>query len=205
MADKDVIAPVLWLLAGPNGAGKTSYYDQFVSGVFRAPFVNADRLAEQMYGRHPHTEREMKAAAGAAAQQREKLLSRRKSFVAETVFSHRSKLELMQAAVRQGYYLRFSYIGVDDPELCVLRVQERVVEGGHPVPADRIAGRYQRSLANARLAVTLAHWATVLDNSSLDRPQRPMLVYEQGLLRVAQKPLPGWVRGFPGVQRSAPE
>ncbi|MGH8455090.1 MAG: AAA family ATPase [Nevskiales bacterium] len=86
MTDKDVPAPVLWLLAGPNGAGKTTYYDDFVATVFRAPFVNADRIAEQMFGCHPKDAREMRLAAEAAAQQRGQLLAQRRSFVAETEF-----------------------------------------------------------------------------------------------------------------------
>lgn len=200
MTGKAVAAPVLWLLAGPNGAGKTTYHDDFVATVFRAPFINADRIAEGIFGRHPRDDREMRQAATAAAQQRARLLAQRRSFVAETVFSHRSKIELMQAAIRQGYHLRLSYIGVESPELCVLRIQDRVTEGGHPVPPAKIAARYERSLAHAVEAVRLAHWVTVLDNSSIDRPHRQVLVYEDGVLRLKLPPVPGWMQGFPGVR-----
>jgi predicted ABC-type ATPase len=64
--------PVLWLIAGPNGAGKSTYYEGFVAPLFRAPFVNADQ---------------------------KQLLAAGESFVAETVFSHPSELELMRKAL----------------------------------------------------------------------------------------------------------
>jgi predicted ABC-type ATPase len=192
-------APVFWLLAGPNGAGKSSYYDRFVSRVFRAPFVNADRIAHDLLGRDPITDAEMQSATQEAERQREQLLAARQSFVAETVFSHRSKLVLMQTAIEHGFFVRLSYVCLDGPDLCALRVRGRVAEGGHDVPLDKIAARYARSLAHATEGVRLAHWAIVLDNSSIDHPHRQVLWYESGALRARYPPLPRWTKGFPGT------
>jgi predicted ABC-type ATPase len=191
--------PVLWVLAGPNGAGKSTYYDDFVSTIFRAPFVNADRIAEQLWGRHPASDAEMRAATETAERRRAELLSTRTSFVAETVFSHSSKLVLMQDAIAQGFVVRLSYICVDGPELCALRVRGRVAKGGHDVPADKIAARYTRSLTHAKQAVRVAHWAIILDNTTTEWPHRPVLQYESGVLRARKPPLPRWTKGFPGT------
>lgn len=188
---------MLWVLAGPNGAGKSTYYDDFVSKVFRAPFVNADRIAQQLWGRHPASDAEMRAATETAEQRRAELLSARSSFVAETVFSHNSKLMLMRDAIAQGFVVRLSYICVDGPELCALRVRGRVAEGGHDVPADKIAARYTRSLSNAKQAVRIAHWAIMLDNSTIAWPHRPVLQYEAGRLRARKPRQPRWTEGFP--------
>ncbi|MGH8455089.1 MAG: hypothetical protein ACRES4_05085 [Nevskiales bacterium] len=105
----------------------------------------------------------------------------------------------MQTAIRRGYYPRLSYIGVESPELCALRIQDRVADGGHAVPPGKIAAHYERSLANAVEAVRLAHGAIMLDNCSIEQPHHPVLVYEQGVLRAKQAPVPRWVRGFPGL------
>lgn len=193
------VPPVLWLLAGPNGAGKSTYYDEHVSRVFRAPFVNADRLAQRMFGRHPRSDVEMRRAAEASEQERAALLQRGESFVAETVFSHESKLELMRAAVARGYLVRLSFVCVEGAELCAMRVRARVDAGGHDVPLDKIQGRYARSLEHAKHGVRIAHWAVVLDNTSMRRPHRPVLQYSEGVLRARRPPIPKWARGFPSV------
>jgi predicted ABC-type ATPase len=195
----DVQQPVLWLIAGPNGAGKTTYYRNLASRHFRAPFINADLIAQERYGRHPKSDKEMQAAAAEAARQRDAAIRSGRSFVAETVFSHPSKLELMERARQAGYYLRLSFIGVSDPALCVLRVSARMEGGGHAVPPEKIGARYARSLGLAQQAVTLAHWAIVLDNTSVEHPHRQLLLYELGVLARRWPPLPAWARGFPGV------
>jgi predicted ABC-type ATPase len=195
----DVQQPVLWLIAGPNGAGKTTYYRNVASRHFRAPFINADLIARERYGRHPKSDREMLAAAEEAERCRNGAIRSGRSFVAETVLSHPSKLELIERARQAGYYVRLTFVGVSDPALCVLRVSARLEGGGHGVPLEKITERYTRSIGIARQAVGLAHWAMVLDNTSAEHPHRQLLLYELGLLARTWPPLPAWVRGFPGV------
>jgi predicted ABC-type ATPase len=194
----DVKQPVLWLIAGPNGAGKSTYYRHVASKHFQAPFINADLIAQALYGRHPNSTKEMLAAAEEATRQRDAAIQSGTSFVAETVFSHPSKLELIERALKADYFVRLTYVGVSDPSLCTLRVSARVAGGGHGVPAEKIAKRYPRSIEVAHQAVTLVHWAIIIDNTSVTQPHRPTLLYEQGLLARAWPPLPAWVKGFPG-------
>ncbi len=195
----DVTQPVLWLLAGPNGAGKSTYYRNFVSQHFLAPFINADLIAKELYGRHPESDQEMQAAAADAERRREAAITSRLSFVAETVFSHPSKLELLERAKAADYFVRLSFIGLSDPALCALRVSARVESGGHDVPLEKIAARYRRSLEIARKAVQSVHWAIVVDNTSVEHPHRPILLYEQGVLSRNWPPLPAWAKGLPGI------
>jgi predicted ABC-type ATPase len=108
----------------------------------------------------------------------------------------------MQSAIKHGFYVRISYVCVSDPALCALRVRGRVAEGGHDVPLDKIVARYERSLEHAREAMLLAHWALVLDNTSIEQPHRQLLHYESGELRSQILALPAWAKGFPGVRRA---
>jgi predicted ABC-type ATPase len=103
----------------------------------------------------------------------------------------------MQTAIARGYYVRLSYVCVDSADLCALRVQGRVADGGHDVPLDKVAARYGRSLEHAKRAITLPHFAIVLDNTSIEQPHRPVLRYEHGALCWRAQHLPRWARGFP--------
>ena len=98
----------LWfhLLAGPNGAGKSTLYRALVrEGILGPPleFVNAD-LHERAHLQHMTDPQQRSEAARAWAEaRRTALMDARTSFASETVFSHPSKLRLIDAAQRLGY------------------------------------------------------------------------------------------------------
>ncbi|MGH9097191.1 MAG: AAA family ATPase, partial [Acidimicrobiales bacterium] len=95
--------PVLHLLVGPNGAGKSTLYETVIGPVTRLEFVNADVIAAERWPEDPS--RRSYDAAAAATEHRTELIGSRRSFVTETVFSHGSKLELVQGAVAAGYLI----------------------------------------------------------------------------------------------------
>lgn len=183
--------PFLWLLAGPNGAGKTTYHDRVIAPRVRMPFVNADRIAR---GRWPvHYAAHAYEAAQMAAATRDKLIAARKSFVAETVFSHPSKLELIRRATDTGYVVWLTFVNVAAPELAVARVGQRQREGGHPVPSDKVRGRYARLLANMAAAMPLVARFNAVDNSEAGRALRDVLLVEQGCELWRAPDAPVWV------------
>ncbi len=61
------------------------------------------------------------------------------------MFSHPSKLDLITEAKGLGYRVMTFHISVAHADLSVARVTERVKEGGHPVPEEKIRNRYDRS------------------------------------------------------------
>ncbi len=133
--------PVLHVLAGPNGSGKTTYVERVLRPVTGLPFVNADVIAHQRWpGAEPEHAYE---ASRAAAAQRGELLIAQKSFITETVFSHPSKNDLVDDALRRGYLVHLHMILVP-VDLIVQRVAERVRRGGHEVPEHKIRERYDR-------------------------------------------------------------
>jgi len=104
-------------------------------------------------------------ASDLAAFIREELLSESKSFWFETVFSHSSKLEIMQKAKELNYRIYFYYIATDSPEINVDRVNIRVAKNGHSVPKDKIISRYYKSLDLLLDAVKISDRAFLFDNS----------------------------------------
>ncbi len=97
---------------------------------------------------------------------RKKLLAEKRKFSFETVFSHNSKLEIMQDAAEAGYIVYLYFISTESPEINKFRVKKvRVEEGGHDVPEDKIESRYYRSLNYLFEAAQLSYQTFFFDNS----------------------------------------
>ena len=181
----------LWVLAGGNGAGKTTFFNLFLS-KYGILFVNADRIAESMNPNNP--EGLQYAAATLAAKIREDLILQGVSFCFETVFSHESKIDFIARAKAVGYHIILVYIHLVDSRLNEARVKQRVSEGGHNVPADKIHTRIPRTMAHIRTALSIVDEARILDNSSRDDPFRQILVMKAGQYIAKADPLPQWAR-----------
>ncbi|WP_316846739.1 hypothetical protein [Pedobacter psychrodurus] len=70
------------------------------------------------------------------------LIETKKSFSFETVFSHPSKLDLIDFAHLNNYKVYLYFIGTETPKMNVERVKDRVLKGGHVVDAEKIEKRY---------------------------------------------------------------
>jgi predicted ABC-type ATPase len=156
------------LVVGPNGAGKSTFVRLTLSKVLaRTGVVNADLIAQQRWP--DDAEVHSYEAARIATATREALMARREPFIAETVFSHPSKLDLLRRAATAGYYTAVHVLLVPE-ELAVARVTARVVAGGHAVPEEKVRQRYRRLWPLVAEAIVLGDTATVYDNSSRRGP-----------------------------------
>ena len=77
---------------------------------------------------------------------RHKLLAAGVSFTFETVMSSPDKVAFLRKAQAQGFRTYLYYVATEDPEINISRVANRVRQGGHPVPQNKIVERYYRSL-----------------------------------------------------------
>jgi len=170
-------AQSLIVVAGPNGAGKTLLAGRFAAES-RLEFVNADLIAAE---RWPGDE-ESRAyeAASVAADRRFELIAAGRSFVAETVFSHPSKVDFVRAALEVGYTVGMHIIMVPE-DLAVLRVRTRVRSGGHSVPEEKIRGRYRRLWGLVAEAAGLCDEAFFYDNTSARNPFRLVAELDRGV------------------------
>jgi predicted ABC-type ATPase len=185
-----VSTPLLHLLAGPNGSGKSTFADLLVART-HLPFVNADLIAGDLWpGDRDEQARRAPEVSVLAAEERERLLDDRSSFMTETVFSHESKVELVRRALECGYTVQLHVMLVPE-DLAVARVADRVEAGGHLVPEDKVRGRYRRLWGLVAQAREWVDRADVYDNSSLDRPFRRVAVYEYGQV-VGTPDWPAW-------------
>jgi predicted ABC-type ATPase len=157
------------LVAGPNGAGKSTFVELTLAPLLTGSvFVNADEIAKARWPDDPPAH--AYEAALIAAQTRDKLIEGGRPFIAETVFSHPSELELVDAAHAAGYTVVLHVLLIPE-ELAVARVAYRVRAGGHPVAENKIRERYHRLWALVADAIVRCEQATVYDNSGIKGPR----------------------------------
>ncbi len=151
------------LVVGPNGAGKSTFVE-FILADARpgVPFVNADVIAAERWPEDPLLH--AYDAAQAAETARDALLARGESFIAETVASHGSKVDLVRRARNAGYHVHLVVVAVPE-EYSVERVLARVAAGGHGVPEEKIRSRWRRLWENVVAMIELADSAEVFDNA----------------------------------------
>ena len=66
---------------------------------------------------------------------------------------------------QRNYRVYLYFVATDDPEINLDRVRRRVMQGGHPVPADKVRKRYRESIDLMTEACGVAHRAYIFDNS----------------------------------------
>jgi predicted ABC-type ATPase len=188
--------PVLHLIAGPNGAGKSTLYQYLIKPRYpHLVFVNADLYERDVLQHIGNPLQRSEAARGWADGQRADFLARGESFVSETVFSHHSKLDLIRQAQASGFQVALYVVCINEPRQLLRRVKQRVHEGGHDVPGNKILERYPRTIANLTEAVRLADLSMLFDSVDVDRGG-PLLVASVTRASVTRhvNPLPDWAR-----------
>ena len=157
------------LVVGPNGAGKSTFVRLAIVPAWpAATFVNADEIAARRWpddaSAHAYD------AARVAADTRTRLIELGRPLIAETVFSHPSKLDLLRQARQAGYVVALHVLMVPE-DLAVARVAYRSAAGGHDVPVEKIRQRHRRLWPIVAAAVPLADSATFWDNAHHDGPR----------------------------------
>src|SRR3954451_2861941 len=172
------------VIAVPKGAGKTTFVETFLHDL-GLRIVNPDAIARALFPDSPADA--AYEAARAADAVRADLVARGVSFCTETVFSDAGglKLAFLREARAHGYMVVFVFIGLESSELAIGRVLQRIEQGGHDVPDEKIQSRFARTLANLSEALTFVDHAFVFDNSSAEQPYR--LVAELRAGRVVRR------------------
>ncbi|MCC5950922.1 MAG: zeta toxin family protein [Acidimicrobiia bacterium] len=151
------------LVVGPNGAGKSTLVEFVLAGARPGvPFVNADVIAAERWPDDPLSH--AYEAARAAERARDTLLASGEPFIAETVASHESKIDLVRRARAAGYHVHLVVVAVPE-EYSVARVNARVAAGGHDVPEGKVRSRWHRLWDNVVAMIELADSCEVFDNA----------------------------------------
>lgn len=167
-------APHCTVIGGPNGGGKSSLYDMI---NLPGAFINADVVAHQLNAQRPE------AAAMAAGKQvlgmLHDVLLARQPFCYETTLSSHQSLKILSQARLRGYRVSLIFVALQDSELHVQRVKDRVMKGGHSIPEAIIRRRYDLSFLNLAKAIPLCHSATIFDNSDYAGPRLALQIMDR--------------------------
>ena len=132
---------VYTIIGGINGTGKSS-----LTGVLRTQLKDLGRIidVDKITAENGLTPIE----GGREALRRIRdCLDKNVCFTQETTLSgHRTEKTAAEAR-EKGYSVRLFYIGLDSPEECLARIENRVRHGGHDIPEPdvlrRFAGRWE--------------------------------------------------------------
>ena len=185
----------LWILVGGNGAGKSTFYDLMLAPL-GIPFINADFIAKEFYSGDP--EGNSYNAAKIAERSCREQIQAGNSFCFETVFSHPSKIDFLAQARARGYQIILVLIHLENTDLNKARISQRVSEGGHFVPDEKVEQRIPRTLAHVKKAIPLCDQVRILDNSSSDTPFVPVASIINGRLTLHLEAVPAWVNNLMG-------
>lgn len=128
---------------------------------------------------------------------RNKLLEQKTSLTFETVMSHHSKVEFLEQAQQKGYRTYLYFVATDDPAINIFRVRNRVQQGGHGVPEEKITSRYHRSLDLLMDAIYHANRAFVFDNSGDNKNEKHTFLAEitdGKVLELKSDRIPAWFK-----------
>ena len=127
---------------------------------------------------------------------RNRLLKQKTSFTLETVMSHRSKIEWLIQAQRSGFRTYLYFVATDDPSINISRVRNRVSQGGHAVPEDKIESRYYRSLDLLMDAIRRTNRAYIFDNSGDNQEKHTWLaeITDGRKLEMKTDQMPAWFK-----------
>jgi len=166
--------PIAICLAGSNGAGKSTFHARFLANT-DLRFINADVIANES-GLTPYE------AARMAKAVRRDLALRRESFILETVFSDPlgEKLNEFLELTRVGCTVVLIFIKIADATESSRRVQMRVAQGGHDVPADKIFSRFPRTRDNLENAIQRLPHVLIFDNQEMDNPFQLVAHFRNG-------------------------
>lgn len=183
--------PQLWLFAGPNGAGKSTFTQFPEWSGHISHFLNADELTRQLlnergFSTYAATPPEILHRANISAAEKvftevRRLLDAGESVAVETVLSTDKYQPVVEKLRADGGIFNLIYVGLRSPDLSRVRVANRVAKGGHPVPEEKLAGRWQRSLAHLPWFASRADHFYIFDNSDSDPTRPPALVARNGL------------------------
>ena len=155
--------PTLCIIGGCNGAGKTTLARELLPRMGLMRFLNADEIARGLSPLDPSLT--AFKAGRILLEEARHLIATGASFAIESTLSGHTYLAMRRAAKTAGYHFILHYIVIGSAAQAMARVKLRVLQGGHHVPDEDVARRFERSTSHfLEDYLPLADEWTVWDN-----------------------------------------
>ena len=179
--------PTIYVLAGANGIGKTSVNPFFIpKGV---TYINADDIARQLRERLGNVNVQELANAE-ALDLMNTFIAKRYDFAIETNLADMETWQFLIGIQRLGYTIHLNFFSISDVEVCINRVHNRVLQGGHFVRPDIVKMRYEVGLKLLKRFKAIPDRLILTDNAEEIIVCIEMI---QGVIKFQKEILPDWV------------
>jgi predicted ABC-type ATPase len=129
--------PHLIIIAGCNGSGKTTAAPALLQNSLHVDdFVNADAIAYGLCAFQP--EKASIQAGRIMLETIQKLAEEKVNFAFETTLASRTFSTWIPKLKQEDYEFHLIFLWLQNVELAIRRVEERVKNGGHSVPEETI-------------------------------------------------------------------
>ena len=125
---------------------------------------------------------------------RHELIKNRVSFSFESVFSHPSKLDLIDLAHSSGYKVYLYFIGTETSNMNLERVKDRVKKGGHAVDGEKVQKRYELTMGLLGEMIKKADITYLWDNSGIRHKFIGMI--KNRFIELELSTIPEWIGNF---------
>jgi len=161
--------PHLIIIAGCNGSGKTTAAPALLQNSLHVnDFVNADAIAYGLCAFQP--EKASIQAGRIMLETIQNLAKEKANFAFETTLASRTFSTWIPKLKQDGYEFHLIFLWLQNVELAIRRVEERVKTGGHSIPEETIRRRYKSGLKNFfKLYRPLTDSWQFYDNSNADK------------------------------------
>lgn len=153
------------IIGGANGSGKTTIAQEWIAKT-GYPFLNADELEQGLAergtgighiraGRQFFEKIEGRVAAG-------------ESFILESTLSGKYLVGTIERLRKNNYRIVIEYVFLEQPEMCIERIRQRVAKGGHFIEDEVVRRRYGRSFNQfwSRYRLLADEWYVYLNAES---------------------------------------
>jgi predicted ABC-type ATPase len=183
--------PQLLIVGGPNGAGKSTYSGGLSpkgAFVFDADIIKA-RVAARLPDEVP-AESINFAVQSVFLDFVEEAIKKKQHFTIETNFRDNDLMDTIARFKQNGYDISMIYLTLDNVELSIDRVKQRVNTGGHFVDESSIRYNFEEGLKNLEYFAGRFNNLDIIDASKEPGQFRPLLSIKQQQLVYFSADLP---------------
>ncbi len=187
--------PVLYFLVGPNGSGKSTLFEYLKELGQSVAFINADEIKKIIENAPQPTILAQKIADV----MRKHYVEEHDSFATETVFSDEvgEKINFLRNAALSGYRVVLLAVWIPSVAASIARVRQRVKNGGHSVPEEKLLRRYHACMDNIKTALTFVDTAIIFDNSGpMELGPKPVVILNSASQIWASANIPNGIKAL---------